>query len=86
MYSCDDVRMALSNYLDDDVLPEVRRELERHLAECRTCEVLYNTTQKTLRIVTNAGSFDVPEAVSDRLLKRIMDKLPPRPPGPQSQS
>lgn len=86
MYSCDDVRAALSNYLDDDVAPDVRRELERHLAECRTCEVLYNTTRKTLRIVTNAGSFDVPEAVSDQLLKRIMDRLPPRPPDPQSHS
>ena len=86
MYSCDDVRAALSNYLDDDVPPDVRRELERHLADCRTCEVLVDTTQKTLRIVTSAGSFDIPEALSDDLLRRIMDRLPPSVPDDQSHS
>lgn len=86
MFSCDDMRSALSNYLDDDVPPEVRRELERHLAECRTCQVLYDTTRKTLRIVTNLGSFELPEAASERLVERILTKLPPPVPGSSSHS
>ena len=86
MFSCDDVRSALSNYLDDDVPPEVRRELERHLAECRTCQVLYDTTRKTLSLVTNLGSFELPEAVSERLVERILTKLPPPVPGSSSHS
>lgn len=81
MFSCEEVRSALSNYIDDDVPPDLRRELERHLAECRTCQVLYDTTRKTLHIVTNAGSFEVPEAVSEQLVKRIMKGLTPRAPG-----
>jgi anti-sigma factor RsiW len=76
------VQSALSNYIDDDVSPELRRELERHLAECRTCQVLYDTTRKTLQIVTNTGSFEVPEALSERLVKRMMNALTPPPPGP----
>ena len=75
MFSCDDVRAALSNYIDGDVSPELRRELERHLAECRTCQVLYDTTRKTLRLVTDAGSFEVPEAVSERLVNKILSNL-----------
>lgn len=86
MFSCDDVRSALSNYIDDDVSPDLRREIERHLAECRTCQVLYDTTRKTLLIVTNAGSFEVPEAVSEQLVERIMKRLTLPAPGSPSQS
>jgi predicted anti-sigma-YlaC factor YlaD len=79
VFSCEDVRAALSNYMDDDVSPDVRRDLEHHLGECRTCQVLYDTTGKTLRIVTNVGSFEVPEGVSEQLVKRIMSRLPAPP-------
>ena len=82
MFSCEDVRAALSNYLDGDVSPDLRRELEGHLSECRTCRVLYDTTRKTLRVVTNVGSFEVPEEVSELLVKRIMSKLTTAPPAP----
>ena len=82
MFSCEDVRAALSNYMDGDVSPDLRRELERHLSECRTCQVLYDTTRKTLHVVTNVGSFEVPEEVSELLVKRIMSKLTTAPPAP----
>ena len=75
MFSCDDLRAALSDYLDSDLPFDIRQHLERHLAECRTCQVLYDTTRKTLRIVTDSGSFDLPEAASERFIKRTMDRL-----------
>jgi anti-sigma factor RsiW len=75
VFSCEEVRSALSDYIDDDVSPGLRRELDRHLAECRTCQVLYDTTRKTLRLVTDSGSFEVPEAVSERLVNRILSAL-----------
>ena len=80
MFSCEDVRAVLGDYIDGDVSPDIRRELETHLAECRTCQVLYDTTRKTLRIVTDAGSFEVPEAISERLITRIMSALTTSPP------
>ena len=86
MFSCEEVRSALSNYIDEDVSPALRRELEHHLAECRTCQVLYDTTRKTLHIVTNAGSFEVPEAVSEQLVQRIMKRLTRPPPASPSHS
>ena len=86
MFSCEDVRAALSDYMDGDVSPDLRRELERHLAECRTCQVLYDTTRKSLQIVTDLGTFEVPEAVSEQLVKRIMSRLTLPPAAPSSQS
>jgi predicted anti-sigma-YlaC factor YlaD len=86
VFSCEEVRSALSNYIDDDVSPNLRRQLEQHLAECRTCQVLYDTTRKTLRIVTDVGSFEIPETVSERLMKRIMSGLSASPPDPPPQA
>jgi anti-sigma factor (TIGR02949 family) len=78
--SCEDVRAALGDYIDGDVSPDLRRELDQHLADCRTCHVLYDTARKTLRIVMDVGSVEVPEAVSERLINRIMSGLTIRPP------
>jgi anti-sigma factor (TIGR02949 family) len=85
VFSCEDVRAAIGDYMDGDVSPDIRRELERHLAECRTCQVLYDTTRKTLRIVTDVGSFEVPEAISERLINRIMSGLTVLPPDSPSR-
>ncbi len=77
LLSCEEVRAELSNLADDDVTAAARRELERHLQECRACEVLYDSTRKTIRIVTDAGAFALPEEVSKRLLDRIREAVGP---------
>jgi anti-sigma factor RsiW len=65
----------LLNFLDDQVAAEIRRELEIHLAECRTCQALYDSARKTLTIVTESRSFELPEDVSSRILEKIMTKV-----------
>lgn len=75
MLSCADVIAELGNYLDDELAAEIRRELEIHISECRTCEVLYDSARKTLRIVTEARSFELPESVSSRIVKEVMSKI-----------
>jgi hypothetical protein len=65
----------LANFLDDQVAAEIRRELEIHLAHCRTCQALYDSARKTLTIVTESHSFELPEEVSSRILERIMSKV-----------
>ena len=75
MLSCSDFRTELSSLIDGEIAPEIRRELEHHLAECRTCQVLYDSTRKTLTLVTDSGSFELPQALSERLLDRILDAV-----------
>ncbi len=75
MLSCADVIVELGNYLDDELAAEIRRELEIHLSECRTCQVLYDSARKTLRIVTDARSFELPESVSSRIVEEVMAKI-----------
>jgi predicted anti-sigma-YlaC factor YlaD len=77
MLSCQEVIAELAAQLEGEPTAQIRRELERHLAECRTCEVLYDSARKTLRIVTDSGSFDLPEGVSERIVKKVMDQIQP---------
>ena len=63
------------NYLEGDLAADVRRQLESHLAHCRTCQVLYDSTRKTLQIVTDSGSFDLPETAGKLIADKIMARI-----------
>ena len=83
MISCRDVIASLSDFLDDDLSAAVRRELEAHLAECRTCEVIYDSMRKSVRLVTDTRSFELDESLSERLLATIRAKLGSDPDAPE---
>lgn len=67
----------LSNYIDGDVSEGVREAVLEHTAFCRKCEVLYNSTRRTLEIVTGCGAdaYGLPEAASRRLYSRLRSRL-----------
>jgi hypothetical protein len=73
--TCEDFMAELGNYLDEGVADEVRKQLENHLAHCQTCQVIVDSTRKTVRIVTDSGSFDLPEAVLKPVTAEIMAKI-----------
>ena len=75
MISCHDFIVELGNLLDDDVAVEVRASLQAHLAHCQSCQVLYDSTRKTLRIVTESGSFEYPDPIAEPLVTKIMDRI-----------
>jgi predicted anti-sigma-YlaC factor YlaD len=73
--SCDEFMAAFGDYLEGELANEVRCQLETHLGHCRTCEVIYDSTRKTLRIVTDSGSFDLPRAAVQRISGKIMARI-----------
>jgi hypothetical protein len=75
MISCKEVLANLSSYVDEEVSAELRQAIEGHLAWCRRCHVVFDTTQKTLKIVTDVEPFEVPLAVSARLYARLEQVL-----------
>ena len=75
MISCRDFITELGNLLDDDIASEIREQLESHLAHCNTCQVLYDSTRKTLRIVTESGSFEYREPITEPLVSKIMERI-----------
>jgi anti-sigma factor RsiW len=65
----------LSDYLDEEVQEDVRRELERHMAECPNCWVMVDTTKKTLSIYKKLEPDPLPEGLKERLLAALKTKL-----------
>ncbi len=75
MITCDEFLAEFGDYLENRVPPEVREQLELHLSQCRTCHVLYDSTRKTLKVVTESGSFDLASDVSEPIIGRVMARL-----------
>lgn len=75
MITCDEFFAEFGDYIENQVSPEVRKELELHLSQCRACQVLYDSTNKTIRIVTDSSSFELPQSVSDTIVDSVIAKL-----------
>jgi predicted anti-sigma-YlaC factor YlaD len=71
MISCKEVLDNLSAYVDEEGSAELRQVLEEHIAWCRRCRVVFDTTGRMLKIMRDAELFDVPLAVSARLYSRL---------------
>jgi len=75
MITCDEFFAEFGDYLENQVSPEIRQELELHLSQCRACQVLCDSSRKTVKIVTESSSFELPESVSGPIIDRVMAKL-----------
>ena len=75
MISCEEFFAEFADYLEGQVSAEVRQELELHLSQCRACHVLYDSSRKTIKIVSESDSFELPQKVFDPIIDRVMAKL-----------
>ena len=75
MITCEEFLAEFGDYLENRVPPEVREQLELHLSQCRTCHVLYDSTLKTLKIVTESSSFELPQDIAKTIMDNITAKL-----------
>jgi Putative zinc-finger len=75
MITCDEFFAEFGDYLENQVSPEIRQELELHLSQCHACQVLCDSSRKTVKIVTESSSFELPQSVSDPIIERVMAKL-----------
>lgn len=75
MINCTDFMAEIGNYLDGEVAAEIVAQIEAHLAHCRTCQIMYDSARKTVKVLTDCGSFDLPEAASKPLADNIMARI-----------
>ncbi len=69
--NCEALLRALSEYIDGSLAPELCREIEKHLAGCDNCRAVLNTTKRSIDLVRDSTESPVPEAVRERLFKRL---------------
>jgi hypothetical protein len=71
MISCADFIAELGNYLEGDLAALLRAQLEAHLSHCTMCQVIYDSSRKTLKIVTESECFDL----SDETFRPFADQI-----------
>jgi hypothetical protein len=72
--TCTEFLKILDDVLDESIAAETRTEIEIHLRQCGHCEVVMNTTRKTIEIFQCNEVYELPTAVSERLHSVIMEK------------
>lgn len=77
MINCQQLLRELSNYLDGEVEPSLRDEIRQHLATCRRCSVLVDSTRKAVRIIADERVFTLPFGFSGRLEAFLANHIEP---------
>jgi hypothetical protein len=72
--TCTEFLTILDDVLDESIAVETRTEIELHLRQCGHCEVVLNTTRKTIEIFQCHEVYELPAEVSERLHSAIMEK------------
>lgn len=71
---CHEVLARLSDYLDEELAPAERGEVEAHLRGCDSCARFggaLGTTVRALRAHLRAAADDAPPGLRDRLRERL---------------
>jgi anti-sigma factor RsiW len=73
--NCRHVWQEISNYIDGDISPQLREELEMHLAHCRHCAALVDSTRNILVLIADERVFPLPVGFSARLRERLQGEI-----------
>ncbi len=70
--TCKEFLALLDDLIDGSVPAETRTDLEAHLGRCGHCEVILNTTRKTIEIYRSHEIYELPSGLRERLHAAIM--------------
>jgi predicted anti-sigma-YlaC factor YlaD len=72
--TCTEFLQILDEVIDESIAGETRVEIEAHLKKCGHCEVVLNTTRKTIEIYRCHEVYEVPNEVTERMHTVIMER------------
>ena len=74
MISCKEVMKEISSYLDGELDEDLKQHLRDHLKKCHDCQVIFDTTRRTIELYCDGKLFPLPDAVRDRLHEALRRK------------
>jgi anti-sigma factor (TIGR02949 family) len=70
--ACKNLLGNLSDYIDGDLSDDLCQELQRHMAGCENCRVVFDTLTKTVYLYhATAQEVEVPADVRGRLFETL---------------
>ena len=77
--NCKGVIRELSNYIDGDLDPGLKTELERHLGHCEDCTMIVDQTKKSIEILCDSQPVSLSAEVRSRLHAALHEKTGKKP-------
>ncbi len=68
---CKRVWEYISEYLDQQITPQVRREIEKHMENCEVCSAILDSTRNVLILTADDRTYELPVGYSRRLHDRL---------------
>ena len=72
---CKHVWEHISDYIDGDVEPLLRAEIDRHLEHCEICSAVLDSTRNVVVLMADKRVFEIPRGFSERLHMRLSLEL-----------
>ena len=72
--NCTDFLAKLTDYFDGQIDPDLLAEVKEHLGTCHHCEVVVDTTRKTIDVYRGSETYEFPEELSSRLRAAVMER------------
>ncbi len=73
--NCEHVWSEISNYLDDEVTPELRAAMEEHLLGCTHCAAVMAGTRNVIQLYGDQRLLEMPGGFSERMEQRLKTRL-----------
>ena len=73
--NCRHVWDHISEYIDNTLDPQLRAEVERHLATCEICSAVIDSTRNIIVLMADDRVFELPLDFSKRLHARLDEVL-----------
>ena len=75
--NCEQVWQEISNYLENDVDPNLRVAIEAHFRECDRCRSVLEGTRNVIQLYGDERMIDVPLGFGHRLQRSLEESIQP---------
>jgi anti-sigma factor RsiW len=72
--NCKDALRQISGYLDGNMDDDLKSMLQVHLKCCHHCQIVFDTTKKTIELYCDGKLFPLPNKVRERLHDALRTK------------
>jgi len=73
--NCEEVWREISNYLDEEVAPDLRAAIEQHIQGCQRCAAVLDGTRNVIRLYGDERMLEVPLGFSHRLQRKVEENI-----------
>jgi len=72
--NCTDFLAKLTDYFDGKIDPALLAEVKEHLGSCHHCEVVVDTTRKTIDVYRGNQVYELPQDLASRMRAAVMER------------